>query len=200
MTDETDGCSCKVGRLAAEYDLTNTDTHLVEEWHDGKSVRALTEELNKDVIRTEMNAANVGQIEWSKTPVYEAIKTDSLNESDEIEIRRELERAGIDVGELSSNLVSHQTVYRHLTNCLDVSKTKDQTPEERRRKARDTVYALQQRTELVTKSTVENLRSADVTEVGDVDVLVDLQIVCSDCGRSMDFEEAITDGCRCGTD
>lgn len=197
MTEQEDGCGCKVGRVAAEYELSDVDARLVEGWQGGTSVRRLTEELNERVVAAALDAANVGRAEWRGTPVYEALHTDELTDAEEIEIRRELDRAGVDVEKLSSDLVSHQTVYRHLTGCLDASKDDERTPEERRETARDTVYALRQRTELVTESTLETLRSAGVAELGDVEVLVDLRVVCGDCGRSMDFERAITDGCDC---
>ena len=90
-------------------------------------------------------------------------------------------------------------MYRHLTQCLDASKGDDRTPDERRETAKDTVYALQQRTEIVTESTVEALQSAGITDLGEIEVLVDLTVVCSDCGRSMDFESAVDDGCDCPT-
>ena len=198
MAEKHDVCTCKVGRLADRYDFEDLDTRLVEEWRTDKSIRRLTEEVNKDVIATALTAANVGQIEWSRTPVYEALRTDELSETETIEIRRELERAGVDVDELSSHLVSHQSIYRHLTECLGASKTDTVTPEQRQKNARDTVYSLRQRTELVTESTLESLQSAEIADVGDVDVVVDLQVVCSDCGRSMDFETAIGEGCGCG--
>lgn len=197
MTGIQGGCVCKIGRLSAEYGISNQETELVKEWQNGKSVRRLTEELNKNIIGEELTASNVGHVEWSRSPVYEALHTDELSDAEEIKIRRELNRAGIDVERLSSDLVSHQTVYRHLTQCLDASKDDDQTPEERRQKAKNTVYALQQRTELVTESTIEQLQSAGITDLGDIEVLVDLQIVCGDCGRSLDFENAISGGCNC---
>lgn len=59
------------------------------------------------------------------------------------------------------------------------------------------MYALQQRTELVTESTIETLQSAGVTEMGEIEVFVDLQVVCDECRRSMDFETAISTGCDC---
>lgn len=199
MTSRRDGCGCKIGTVVKEYQLSSIDSRLVKEWQSGKSVRQLTEELNKDIVESELNEANVSQVEWSRSPVYEALHTEKLNEAEEIEIRRELDRAGIDVEKLSSDLISHQTVYRHLTRCMNASKDDDQTPEERRKKARDTVYALQQRTEIVTESTIETLQSAGVTDLGEIEVLIDLQVVCGDCGRSMDFESAINEGCSCNT-
>lgn len=197
MSKQQDGCGCKIGRIITEYGLSELNSQLVQNWQNDTSVRGLTEDFNKNLIEVELSDANVGQVEWSRTPVYEALYTDKLPEADAIEIRRELDRAGIDVEQLSSNLVSHQTVYRHLINCLDASKDNEQTPHERREKARDTVYALQQRTEIVTEQTIETLQSASVTDLGEVEVLVDLQVVCNDCGRSMDFETAISDGCNC---
>lgn len=199
MISEQDGCGCKVGRITTEYELPNVNPRLVEGWQSGTSVRKLTEELNKDIIKTELNAANLGQIEWSRSPVYEALHTDELSDAEEIEIRRELNRAGVHAEQLSSDLVSHQTVYRHFTQCLNVSKDDDQTPAERRAKVKDTVYALQQRTEIVTESTIETLQSAGITDLGEIEVLVDLQVVCGDCGHSMDFETAISKGCNCHT-
>jgi DNA-binding transcriptional ArsR family regulator len=199
MANQRDECGCKIGRVTAEYGMSNVDARLVERWRSGTSVRRLTEELNEDIVESELDAANVGRVEWSRSPVYEALHTDELSDAEEIEIRRELDRAGVDVEQLSSDLVSHQTVYRHLTRCLDASKGDDRTPDERRETAKDTVYALRQRTEIVTESTLDTLQSAGITDLGEVEVLVDLRVVCSDCGRSMDFESAIDDGCNCPT-
>lgn len=199
MPSQNDGCGCKVGRVTREYGMPNADSRLVDEWQRGTSVRQLARELNEDLIESRLAGASLSNVEWSLSPVYEALHTDELSEAEAIEIRRELDRAGVAVEELSSDLVSHQTVYRHLTGCLDATRSDNRTPDERRESARDTVYALQQRTELVTESTIETLLSAGVADLGDPEVVVDLQVVCGDCGRSMDFETAITDGCDCHT-
>lgn len=199
MPSQNDGCGCKVGRVTREYGMPNADSRLVDEWQRGTSVRQLARELNEDLIESRLAGASLSNVEWSLSPVYEALHTDELSEAETIEIRRELDRAGVAVEQLSSDLVSHQTVYRHLTGCLDATRSDDRTPDERRESARDTVYALQQRTELVTESTIETLLSAGVADLGDPEVVVDLQVVCGDCGRSMDFETAITDGCDCHT-
>lgn len=199
MPHQTNNCGCKIGRVTTSYEISNVDTDLVYRWQNGTSVRQLTEDLNKEVIASELDAANVGNIEWSRTPVYEMLRTDELSDAEEIEIRRELERAGIDVEKMAADLVSHQTVYRHLTNCLDASKDDEQNPDERRDQARNTVHALQQRTELVTKSTLETLQSAGVTDLSKIEVFIHLQIVCSECGASMDFETALNEGCNCDT-
>lgn len=197
MSQQEGSCGCKLGRVTAEYGFSDIDSRLTEDGQNGTGVRRLTVELNKDLIKPGLADANVSRVEWSRTPVYKALHTDELNQAEEIEIRRELDRAGVDVEQLSSNLVSHQTVYRHLTRCLDASKEDDPTLEERREKARNTAYALQQRTETVTEPILETLQSTGVSDLGEVEVFVNLQVVCDACGKSMDFETAINDGCDC---
>ncbi|WP_135807411.1 rod-determining factor RdfA [Halorussus marinus] len=196
MSQQPD-CKCKVGQVSEMHSVLDEYAGLAERWQDGTSIRVLTEELNKAIIQSELKNTNISQIGQEQSAVYKALHTDELEEAKEIEFRRQLEHSGVDVEELSSNLVSHQTVYRHLKNCLSVSKTDDPAPEKRREKARDTVYALQQRTEIVTESTIKTLTSAGIMEIADADVLVDIQVLCNECGHSMDFETAINQGCEC---
>lgn len=197
MTVQDEQCGCKIGRIAAKYDLSDVDSWFVSAWQQETSVRTLADEFNEDVIAEALSEANVRGVMWNPTPVYDALHTGELSDAEEIEIRGELERAGINVDGLSSDLVSHQTVYRHLTKCLDASRSDERTLAERREAARETVYALQNRTELVTESTLKTLQSADTTDIGAVEVLVDIRVVCSDCDSSMDFETAVEDGCDC---
>lgn len=197
MADQENGCGCKFGRVTRGYGTSIDDSRIADKWRNGTSVRELTDELNEEIIESELSAANVDQIGWNLSPIYEALHTDDVSEAEEIEIRRELDRAGVDPEQLSSDLVSHQTVYRHLTECLEASHSDDRTPDDRRENAKDTVHALQHRTEIVTESTLESLRAAGVTDLGETSVLVDIQVVCSDCGRSMSFDDAISNGCDC---
>ena len=196
MTDAA-GCNCKVSRARDRYDIDADDATLVADWQDGTSVRSLARTFNEALIDARLESVDGSSVAWNRLPIYEAVKTDDLDQSDVIEVRRELEFVGVDPGELESDLISHQTMYRHLKSCLDATASTDATPEDRREKARDTVYALQRRTTLVTESTIETLQSADVTDIGDPDVLVDVRIICRECGQSMDFETALADGCNC---
>lgn len=67
--------------------------------------------------------------------------TQELSEAEEIEIRRELDHAGVDIEPgVSANGVSAPGL---VSECVEEQRVK---PDERRVKARDTVYALQQRT------------------------------------------------------
>lgn len=200
MTSQHEGYCCKIGRIVSEYELSDVDSRLAKDWQSGTSVRQLAENLNKEIIEAALTAVNASQVQWSRTPIYEALRTDELSDAEEIQIRRELDRTGVELEKLSSDLVSHQTVYRHLTQCLDISKDNEKTPEERIETAKETVFALQQRTEAVTENTIETLQTADVTDIGEPEVLVDIRVVCEECGRSVDFQTAISNGCHCNND
>lgn len=191
------GCGCKIGRLTAELDLENVDEWLVADWHDGTSVRDLTTAFNEEVVTRYVAESETSMVQWDRTRVYEALGVGETEDTESVEVRRALDRAGVDIEHLESDLVSHQTVYRHLTDCLDTDADTDIGDDERRDNALDTVHALQRRTELVTESQIESLQSAGVAAIGDPDVIVDVQILCRECGRSMDLERAVTDGCDC---
>lgn len=195
---ESGACRCKIGRLTEEHDLENVDEWLVADWRDGTSVRDLTTAFNERIVARYVAESEASPVQWDRTRVYEALEANDSDDPDSIEIRRGLERAGIDLANLESDVVSHQTVYRHLTDCLDADADTEIGDDERRDTALDTVHALQRRTELVTESQVESLRSAGVAPVEDPDVIVDVRILCRECGRSMDLERAVTDGCDCG--
>jgi hypothetical protein len=196
MHDEA-ACDCKVTRTRSEYDIDMDDDALVAAWQGETSVRELTRTFNDALIERRLDAADASGAGWDRVPVYEALKTEELSDAESVEVRRELERGGVDPEALEAEFISHQTMYRHLNTCLDASPSNDLTPDERREKARDTVYALQRRTTLVTESTIDTLQAAEITDIGDPDVLVDIQIVCRDCGYATDFETALTGSCNC---
>ena len=188
---------CKTGRLLSHYSLHDQEQRLRDEWINGKSVRTLCSELNRAVIREELDAAGANRTTWDISLVTDILRGNGTDEVEQFEVKRELDRNGIKVDEVSSRLVSHQTVYRHLTDCLGASKTTEVSPEKRRQRTIDTVFALQQRLEAVSRSALERLTTSDITDVGSFDILVDIRVVCSKCGRSMDFQTAVHDGCDC---
>lgn len=91
MTQRENSRGCKIGRITAEYGFSDIDSRLAEDWQRETSIRLFT----KDLIESERDAANVGHVEWSRTPVYETLHTDELSEVETIEVRRELDLAGL---------------------------------------------------------------------------------------------------------
>ena len=196
MSERPTNC-CKVGRIAHEDDIEEWTADLVSDWQDGTSLRSLANRFNKRVIDVALDNAASTQSEWIREPIYDLFLGGTTDQSNEIEIRRELQRAELDVDGLKSDLISHQTLYRHFTQCLDESKDTSRSSSARLESARDTIFSLQRRTQQVTESTISNLRQAEIVDIGDSDVIVDIQVVCEKCGRSMDVETTLSEGCDC---
>lgn len=197
---ETGDCTCKVGRLTDSHGLEEIDDWLVADWQSGTSVRDLTAAFNEELVESHLANADVSLLDWDPTRVIEALDANSDTDAEGIEAQRALERAGFDPDALESDRVSHQTIYRHLTDCLDASVDAELDDDERLENTRETVFALQRRTELVTNSRLESLDAAGVTDLGDPEAIVDIQVVCRDCGESMAFDSALAESCNCDDD
>jgi hypothetical protein len=70
--------------------------------------------------------------------------------------------------------------------------------ENQREKSVETIQRLTSRLSAVTRRNVENLRSTERLDVGPVDVITDVQVVCEDCGRQYDAVDLVEQGaCQC---
>jgi hypothetical protein len=110
--------------------------------------------------------------------------------------RNRLHREGVDVEHLTDAFVSHQTMYRHLRNCLDVEPHDDiqNTVES----AIGRIRRLKARTEAVSRDTVGSLEENGHVTFGDPDVLVTVTVMCNKCGTQADVLSAVRDGgCEC---
>lgn len=201
--DEKAGCDCKVGRVREGYGLEGLDEALVGHWRgDGReelSLRDLESYVNRRMLRAAMTDAGMDPIDGEVENVYELLVGDRATEGTRTEVRNRLERHGIDVASLRGDFVSHQTIHTHLRECLDVSKSSTETdPAERRQRVADTVFALRNRTEAVTRGSLESLQNTDAVALEGFDVLVDVSVTCDSCGRVYDIGTLLDGGgCVC---
>lgn len=202
MTDENDESPsqcCKVGRTAATYELDRLDEELSARWGEDGSVgvRELATSVNRRVLASAMREAGLSPLDGEPENLLRLLTDEDVPESRRLDARRRLERDGLDVGAVLSDTVSHQTVYNHLRGCLGVSKGEDDDRLERRA---STLYALRNRTEMVTRETLASLRDGGELGIDGFDVLVDVRVVCESCGRSHDLATLLEDGgCECTT-
>jgi len=111
--------------------------------------------------------------------------------------RRELERSGIDIDAVRSDFVTHQTIYTYLTNVRDAS-LPDEDTEDRLERKKETVQRLAGRTQVVTESTLEELRNAEEITDREYDVFVDVRTICANCGTDYSVAELLDQGgCDC---
>lgn len=206
MTDRSDSADqraacCKLGRVAGEYGLSRLDDDLVAYWTgDGDeqhSTRELAALVNQRVLEAALREAGVSYKEGELENTYRLLTDDDVTSGTRVQTRNELERDGVPVEAVESDFVSHQTVYNHLTKCLEASlETPDD--EERLERGAEKLGALQNRTEAVTVDTIAQLRRNDVIDVGEFDVLVSVTVTCEECHQQFTVRELLDErACGC---
>ncbi|ELY50559.1 rod-determining factor RdfA [Natronococcus jeotgali] len=192
---------CKLGRVADEYALSGLDDDLVSYWtgtgDEQYSTRELARIVNRRILEAAFEDAGVSYKDGEIENTYRLLSDDDVTSGTRVQTRNELERDGVPVEDVESDFVSHQTVYNHLTKCLDASLA---TPsdEERLERAEEKLGALQNRTEAVTGDTIAQLRRNDVIDVGEFDVLVSVTVTCEECQQQYTVRELLEEGsCGC---
>ena len=202
-TEPAQVCSCKVGSVAATYSLGDVHDELARKWgtEDGPSVRELTDTFNKRVLAVAFREAGTLPIDGEVDNIYRVLTADSTDAASRMRARDRLQQVGIEIDEVEDALVSHQTLYRHLVNCLDTSyEAAEKTAEERVGEWRTRLLALQNRTTDITTQGIEQLSAADAVDIGSFTVTTEVTVSCENCGRFYTVEEFLDAGeCDCGT-
>lgn len=194
-------CDCKVGTVAAEYGLDDIHTELHQEWtsEDSQSVRELATQFNQRVLRVAY--ADTGQlpIDGEISNIYRVLTEEDVDSGSRIRAREQLRQAGVAIDDVEGKFISHQTLYRHLVNCLDASvETEEKTDDERIEDWEKRLLALQNRTTNVTERAIHQLAKSDSVAVGSFDVLLELNVLCEDCGDFFTLEEFLQErACDC---
>lgn len=198
---ETGPC-CKVGAVAETFDLFDLDATLRDRWtagQDRSGVRELADHVNVSLLRSVLRTEREGALEGEAENYYRLLTDEDVSRGMRTEARSRLRDRGIDVEALEERFVSHQTVYRHLTGCLGV--TRDTGSSDTETAVRDglgTIRALQRRTEMVATSTFERFVRTGHVDIGELDVLVDVIVTCRACGEQFPLSESVAgQSCRC---
>jgi len=190
----------KVERLLAAYDLDGMGDRLVDRWTgaDGSrtSLRDLADEFNRAVLRSALRGAGRTPTEHSVADVYRTLTGDDVSEGRRAELRNDLARSGLDADALREDFVSHQAVHTYLTEVRETA-----APDRGSDPVGTDVEALQRlagRTTTVAEGTLERHRDADRVTLGEFDVLLDIRVICHDCGADLDAVSLLREGgCAC---
>jgi hypothetical protein len=104
--------------------------------------------------------------------------------------RNRLQKHGIDIEQLESDFVSHQTVNRHLKRCLGAERDPTDRDDDPIETGTQRIAALQHRTVAVTENTFSQLQAAGELATGDIDVFVDITVSCPECGCTLPFVDS----------
>lgn len=189
----------KVGRVIAERDLSGTAEWLESAWTgDGRarrSLRDLADEFNRRVLGAAMRDAGMDPLPAEVESAYETLTDDGTSSGARVELRNRLEWEGVDVDAVEADFVTHQAVHTYLTKYRGVERDTAATDPE---KERETVDRLRGRTKAVTASSIERLIGREHLDIGSFDVLVDVRVVCNDCGTQYQVGELVDRGsCDC---
>jgi hypothetical protein len=198
---ESEKPCCKIGRIADKYNLSTLDDDLIAYWTgdttEQYSTRELATYVNQRVLESALETAGVSVKEGEIENTYRLLTDDDVSSGTRVQTRTELERDGVPIEQVESDFVSHQTVYNHLTDCLETSLA---TPsdEERLERSAEKLGALQNRTAAVTEDTVAQLERNGILEIGEHSVTVSITVTCQECFEEYTIRDLLEErSCDC---
>lgn len=202
MSNTTDNRpSSKVARLISEYGLDGLGDELEARWTgDGverTSLRDLADYFNKQLLEQALIDAGMSALESDVDSTYRNLTEDNVSTGVRTDTRNRLEQNGIDVDDLESDFVSYQAIRSFLTEYRDAEYRK-LSDQEKVEKDLQSIQRLMTRTLSVTEERIEKLRQTERIDAGTFEVLLDLQVLCQECGEQYSVAEFLDErGCQC---
>ncbi|QCC49215.1 rod-determining factor RdfA [Halobellus limi] len=200
MTEDSDPTRSKVGRLIETNGLSDVGQELEDRWlgngYESQSLRSLADWFNERLLAAKLQDAGENPIDGEVANLYRLLTDDDVTAGMRVDAEATLEQRGVDLENLRSEFVSHQAVYTYLTEFRDVSKGRSSG--DRIESVRTTIQRLQSRLIAVIENNLGQLRDGGKLVLGEFNVLVDVQVLCEDCGASYPVTELLDrGGCDC---
>ncbi len=202
MPDTTDNRpSSKVARLLSEYGLEGLGDELEVRWTgDGverASLRDLADEFNERLLERALVDAGMSALDSDVSSTYRNLTDDDVSTGVRTDARARLENNGIDVDGLESDFVSYQAIRSYLTEYRD-AEYRRLSDEEKIEKDLGSIQRLMTRTLSVTEERIEKLAQTGRIDADGFEVLLDVQVLCGECGRQYSVSEFLDGrGCDC---
>lgn len=190
----------KVSRLIEEYDLGGRgewlETHWTGDGVERRGLRDLADAFNRRLLGVAMRGAGMDPLEHDVESAYELLTDEEASSGTRVDLQNRLEWNGIDVEALKSDFVSHQAIHTYLTKVRGVEHERSETaPLET---GLQTIERLQGRTRVVTTDTLDRLAKGGDIKLAAFDVLVDVRVLCENCGTQYQVAELLEQGgCEC---
>lgn len=190
----------KIGRVIRKYELTGVPAELATRWAgnggDRYSLRSLADYFNERVLAAAVADAGVDSMPGGAENLYLVLTGEEGSAGERTELRRRLERDGVDVDALKRDFVSHQTIHTFLTDHLEERYEVDD--DEQLRKDADRVSRLESRLAAVAGDAVERSDRVGRITVGDTEVFVETRVLCTECGETTTVQDLFENGgCAC---
>jgi hypothetical protein len=201
--DRTGSTNSKLSRLIDEYGLDTLGDQIEDYWTNDTgerySLRELATYVNQQLLRSVMNDADMDPLAGEVENTYRLLTDDDVSTGTRTQARRRLQRAGVDVDQLDADFVSRQAVHTYLTVVRDVTyTTNEDDPVEREA---TNIRRLKRRLSTITTGKLEQLQAADQLALGEFNVLLDLRVLCEDCGTQYQLSDLLdARACECVQD
>lgn len=192
----------KVDRLIEKYELSKMNEQLINYWtrkdDERRSLRELADYFNKELLHTVMDSAGMTPLEGEVVNTYRLLTADDVSTGVRTQTEATLERNDIDSEQLQQDFVSHQAVHTYLTKYRGVQRQAQTSSQDRVAKTEETIQRLRSRLVAVAEKRLRSLRDAGTITLGTFSVLVNVRVVCEDCGTHADVRTLLDDGgCDC---
>jgi hypothetical protein len=203
-TNEADDArpSSKVARLIDEYGLgpsfgDRLEARWTSEGDDRLSLRALADLFNRRLLETAMDDAGMASVDGDVENLYRLLTDDDVSSGMRTEARARLDREGVDVDRLERDFVTYQAIRSYLQEYRGAEYERA-TDADRVESATTTIQRLRSRLQSVVEGNLEQLRTTDRLTLGDFRLLVDIDVLCEDCGAQYGvFDLLGRGGCDC---
>jgi hypothetical protein len=195
----------KVGRLIGKYDLPGAGEWLIDAWtgngEERRSLRDLADSFNERLLRAAMDDAGMTTLDGEVANTYRLLTDEEVSTGVRTRAETTLERNGVDPDELRSDFVSHQAIHTYLTRDRGATRPAEPPAGERIENAESAIQRLGSRLVAVAEKRLQSLRDGGTISLGEFSVLLDLRVVCEDCGTHAAIPTLLDDGgCECSTD
>jgi hypothetical protein len=190
----------KVARVIDEYGLVDLGAELEERWtatgDDHWSLRDLAAHVNGELVRERLHEAETNPSPADVENALRTLTSDETGAAEETQLRRRLQRAGVDVEDLEGDLVTYQAVRSYLQKSRGAEYERDAG--DRVEAVTGAIQKLRGRLVSVTESKLNGLRSTSRLTLGEFRVIVDLRVLCTDCNTQQDVVALLrAGGCDC---
>lgn len=202
MTPDQRSSNLKVGRLIEAYGLDpalgdRLERYWTADGDERLSLRELADLFNQRLLEAAMRDEDMAPLAGEVDNLYELLTDDDVSSADRTRTRRRLEREGVDVDALQQDFVSYQAVRTYLKDGRGAEYSRDDHDAET---AATTIQRMRSRTGTIAESKLAQLADTDRTDLdlGQFRVMVDVRVVCEDCGAQYAVSNLLErGGCDC---
>lgn len=205
MTEQTaDRPNSKVARLIEEYDLEGLGDTMESRWlgedGDRTSLRDLADFFNKQLLERALTNAGQSPLETDVEKTYTNLTSEETSSGVRTNTRKQLDRQGVDVEKLETDFLTYQAVRSYLKEFRG-AEYQQPSDETKLRKDIESIQRLENRVVSVTEDRIEKLRDTGRLNIDEFDVLLDVTVLCQECGSQYETSELINrGGCDCHED